>query len=200
MRVIAGTFRSRRLHTPRGTALRPTSDRLRETLFNILGSAVEDAVFVDAFAGTGAVGIEALSRGARQCIFIEQHRASIALLRRNLESLGLAMRRDVTSPTTTFPGTAELLAQDVIQGLKRLVARRIRSEIVFADPPYADHAAYDDVLDLLGRSELLARDGVAVLEHSRRHSLPTVVGHIERTRVVEQGDAALSFYRLLLAA
>ena len=200
MRVIAGKYGSRRLHTLRGTALRPTSDRLRETLFNILGPAIEDAVFVDVFAGSGAVGIEALSRGARQVIFIENHPAGTALLRRNLASLGIAAGSAVTAPAKTFPGTAELLALDAAAGLERLVARRIRADIVFADPPYGDLDAYDTVLELLGESELLAKDGFAVIEHSRRHTLPTVVGQIERIRCVEQGDAALSFYHLVLAA
>src|ERR1700747_545401 len=93
MRVIAGTFRSRRLQTLRGLALRPSSDRLRESLFNILGSVVEDSVFVDLFAGSGAVGTGALSRGARQVVFVENHPAGAALVRRNLESLGISVSR-----------------------------------------------------------------------------------------------------------
>src|ERR1017187_4702734 len=91
MRVIAGTYRSRKLQTLRGLALRPSSDRLRETLFNILGPAVADSVFVDLFAGSGAVGIEALSRGARRAIFVENHAAAADLLRGNLQSLGIAL-------------------------------------------------------------------------------------------------------------
>ena len=200
MRVISGKFRSRKLHTLRGTALRPTSDRLRETLFNILGPATEDAVFVDVFAGSGAVGIEALSRGARQVIFIENHPAAMALLRRNLASLGIAAGNMVTAPAKTFPGTAELLTHTAAAGLERLAARRIRADIVFADPPYTNTDACHTVLQLLGECELLAKNGLAVIEHSRRRTLPTVVGQIERIRAVEQGDAALSFYRLVLAA
>lgn len=200
MRVIAGTYRSRTLRTLRGLALRPTSDRLRETLFNILGPAVEDAVFVDVFAGSGAVGIEALSRGARQVIFIENHPAGTALLRRNLDSLGIALGSALTGPAKTFPGTAELLALDAAAALERLVACRIRADIVFADPPYDDSDAYQTVPELLGRSDLLVKDGRAIFEHSRRRTLPALVGKLERTRVVEQGDSALSFYNLALAA
>jgi 16S rRNA (guanine966-N2)-methyltransferase len=200
MRVIAGTYRSRKLSALRGMALRPTSDRLRETLFNILGPAVEDAVFVDAFAGSGAVGIEALSRGARQTVFIESHPAGVALLKRNLASLSIGLGNALTMPANTFPGTAELLAMDVATGIKRLIARRILADVVFVDPPYADHDAYDDVLEQLGHSGLLATKGMAIFEHSRRKALPAVVGQIDRTRVVEQGDAALSFYTLLRAA
>src|SRR6266851_9097014 len=104
MRVIAGTYRSRRLGTLRGLAMRPSSDRLRETLFNILGADVRDSVFVDLFAGSGAVGIEALSRGAGRTIFVERYPAAIRLLRANLESLGIAM----TGPNAkAFAGSAE---------------------------------------------------------------------------------------------
>jgi 16S rRNA (guanine966-N2)-methyltransferase len=200
MRVIAGTYRSRKLHTLRGLALRPTSDRLRETLFNILGPAIEDAVFVDFFAGSGAVGIEALSRGARQAIFIENHPAATALLRRNLDSLGIVPGSALTGRAKTFPGTAEMLALDAESALRRLVACRIRANIVFADPPYDDSEAYETLPKLLGTSELLLKDGSAILEHSRRRTLPALVGKLERTRLVEQGDSALSFYNLVLAA
>src|SRR5947209_2776553 len=95
LRVIAGEFRSRRLSTPRGNDVRPTSDRLRETLFNVLAGSVSDSVFTDAYAGSGAVGIEALSRGARRAIFIERNRTAAAIIRGNLASLGLQERADV---------------------------------------------------------------------------------------------------------
>src|SRR5579862_7043423 len=149
MRVIAGTYRSRKLQTLRGLALRPSSDRLRESLFNILGPAVEDSVFVDVFAGSGAVGIEALSRGARQAIFIENHPAGAALIRGNLTSLGIAISQP---PHKAFSGLAELLSLDAVAALERLALRRIRAEFIFADPPYADSEAYDAVLEFLGDS------------------------------------------------
>jgi 16S rRNA (guanine966-N2)-methyltransferase len=200
MRVVAGQYRSRPLQTLRGSALRPTSDRLRETLFNILAPTIEDAVFVDLFAGSGAVGIEALSRGARQAIFVENHPAGIALLRRNLSSLGIEPNTSLTAPAKTFPGTAELLSLAVEPALERLAARHIRPDIVFADPPYADGKAYDSVLEFLGDSNLLAKDGRAILEHSSKRELPPVVGTLERTRVVNQGDSTLSFYHQVRAA
>ncbi len=212
MRVIAGTYRSRKLQTLRGLALRPSSDRLRGSLFNILGSAVEDSVFVDLFAGSGAVGIEALSRGARQVIFVENHAAGAALLRSNLESLGISVSRAMSGAVSrampgahagvvaAFPSAAELLALNADVALERLAARRIRADIVFADPPYADTKAYESVLEMLGGGELLAKDGRAIFEHNRRRALPALVGQLERTRVVEHGDATLSFYHLVLAA
>jgi 16S rRNA (guanine966-N2)-methyltransferase len=190
MRIIAGKYRSRVLKSPRSSktaALRPTSDRLRETLFNILGPAVEGAVFVDAYAGTGAVGIEALSRGAREVIFLEKDPAAVALIRRNLEALGIQ-------------SGVEILAVDAARGLELLAARRAHAHFVFLDPPYADKEEYERALDILDVSPLLTPEGRVIVEHSRKQELPEQLGSLERVRVVEQGDAALSFYRLALAA
>jgi 16S rRNA (guanine(966)-N(2))-methyltransferase RsmD len=200
MRVIAGTYRSRKLRTLRGLALRPSSDRLRETLFNVLGPEIEDAVFVDLFAGSGAVGIEALSRGARRAIFAENHRAAASLLRANLESLSIPLAGPHDDPNKSFGGTAEIFAQDACAAIERLAGRGTKADFVFADPPYADSDAYDDVLDLLGESELLVPGSRLILEHERRRELPAIAGQLERVRVLEQGTAALSFYHVARAA
>jgi 16S rRNA (guanine966-N2)-methyltransferase len=199
VRVIAGKYRSRRLQTVRGTALRPSSDRLRETLFNILGTTIEDGIFVDLFAGSGAVGIEALSRGARGAVFIENHPAGAALISRNLASLGIPIARQVAT-RKTFAGTAEIVRADVMDALERLAESGARVDFVFADPPYAKTRAYEEILLFLGQSELLARNGRVIAEHRRNAELPAVAGHLERTRVLEQGDSALSFYSPILAA
>ena len=191
MRIIAGKYRRRTVKTLRGLALRPSSDRLRETLFNILGAAVGGSVFVDVYAGSGAIGIEALSRGAREVIFIEKHPAAVKLIRRNLESLGIT-------------GSAEILAADAIRGLERLVGRRFGShphaDFVFLDPPYALREEYERTLKFLDRSPLLTLEGRVIVEHPRRLALPESFTQLERVRVVEQGDTALSFYRLAIAA
>jgi 16S rRNA (guanine966-N2)-methyltransferase len=187
MRVIAGKYRSRTLRSLKGQALRPTSDRLRETLFNILNPAVEGSVFVDLYAGTGAVGIEALSRGARSVILIEQHPPAAALIRRNVESLGIF-------------GKAEILGVDVLQGLERLEARHLHAQFVFLDPPYAAEEEYQRVLEFLGGSPIVAPGGRVIVEHLRKRALPEQIGELELARVVEQGDAALSFFRLALVA
>ena len=199
MRVIAGKYRSRRLQTLRGTALRPSSDRLRETLFNILGAAIEGAIFIDLFAGSGAVGIEALSRGARGAIFVENHPAGAALITRNLASLGIPTAAQVAS-RKTFAGSAEILRMNAMDALERLAQGGVHVDFAFADPPYANTRAYEDILEFLGESELLARSGRVIAEHRRKSDLPTIVGRLERTRVVEQGDTALSFYKPILAA
>lgn len=187
MRVIAGKFRSRTLRSLKGQALRPTSDRLRETLFNILGARVEGSVFVDLYAGTGAVGIEALSRGARHVIFMEHHAPAVSLIRRNLESL------EINSG-------AEILNRDVVRGLERLLARRVHADFVFLDPPYAADEEYERTLEFLGDSRLPAPEGCVIVERLRKRELGPRFGALERVRVVEQGDAALDFYRLALAA
>ncbi len=175
----------------RGLALRPSSDRLRETLFNILGAAVEGSVFVDVYAGTGAVGIEALSRGAREVIFIENHPAAVALIRSNLRAL------DITTG-------AEILVADAVRGMARLAMRpfgtRVHADFIFLDPPYARTEEYERGLDFLDRSSLLTPGGQVIVEHSKRMALPQRLAQLERARVVEQGDAALSFYRLAIAA
>lgn len=187
MRVIAGKYRSRPLRSLKGTKLRPTSDRLRETLFNILGPMLEGTTFVDLYAGTGAVGIEALSRGVRHAIFVEQHAPAVALIRRNLESLGIGAQ-------------AEILSIDAARAIERLEARRVHAQIIFLDPPYADDKEYEDTLELLGESAIVAPGARVVVEHLRKRELPERLGDLELVRVVEQGDAALSFYRLALAA
>ncbi len=187
MRVIAGKYRSRTLRSLKGRMLRPTSDRLRETLFNILGPAVGGATFVDLYAGTGAVGIEALSRGAHQVIFVEQHAPAVALIRRNLESLGIG-------------AGAEILGVDAVRGIERLGARRVHAQFIFLDPPYAADLEYEGALEALGESPLVAPEGRVIVEHLRKRELAERAGELELTRVVEQGDAALSFYRLALAA
>ena len=183
MRVIAGKYRSRPLGSLKGQALRPTSDRLRETLFNIIRPSLEGALFIDLYAGTGAVGIEALSRGAHSAIFVEQHGPAASLIRRNLESLAIGSE-------------AEILGMEVRRGLSRLEARRMHAQFIFLDPPYAASAEYERVLDLLGESLLVAPGGCVIAEHLRKHALPDRTGKLDRVRVVEQGDAALSFYKL----
>jgi|SRR6185369_11293580 len=187
MRIIAGKYRSRTLRSLKGQMLRPTSDRLRETLFNILGATIIGATFVDLYAGTGAVGIEALSRGARHAIFVEQHVPAAALIRRNLESLEVGAE-------------GEILGMSVTRAIERLEARHIHAQFIFLDPPYAAEMEYEKALDALSESPLVAPDGRVIVEHLRKREPAERIGDLELARIVEQGDAALSFYRLALAA
>jgi 16S rRNA (guanine966-N2)-methyltransferase len=187
MRVIAGKYRSRVLKKPLKLRLRPTSDRLRETLFNVLGAAVEDSLFIDVFAGTGAIGIEAISRGARETIFIESHEGGTRLIRQNLEALGI--------------GTGvEVIQADAVRGLKTLAGRRLAADFIFLDPPYENEDDYVRVLEYLDSSHLVAPRGMVIAEHCESMELPERFDRLECSRILEQGDAALSFYRLAAAA
>ena len=186
MRVIGGKFRSRQLKSLKGMALRPTSDRLRETLFDVIADRVEGSRLLDVFAGRGAVGIEALSRGAREVVFIENHAPAAALIKKNLESLGLRAE-------------GRVLALDALRGLERLageaVAQPTTYDWVFLDPPYAAAEEYRRVLSFLGAGTLLAEGSLVIAEHRRNFDLAETAGNLERVRVLRQGDAALSFYR-----
>ncbi|PYU67000.1 MAG: 16S rRNA (guanine(966)-N(2))-methyltransferase RsmD [Acidobacteria bacterium] len=186
MRVIAGIYRSRVLKSLKGLALRPTSDRLRETLFNVLATNIAGSRFIDLFAGTGAIGIEALSRGAAEVVFIENHAPAATLIRRNLESLGINI-------------SVTVLAVDALRGLAMLASRRKQAEpgfdYVFLDPPYAASEDYARVLEFLGFADLLAPRATVVAEHRRSLALREQAGALRRFRVLRQGDAALSFYR-----
>jgi 16S rRNA (guanine966-N2)-methyltransferase len=186
MRVIAGLYRSRVLKSLKGLALRPTSDRMRETLFNVLAPNIAGSRFIDLFAGTGAIGIEALSRGAAEVVFIENHAPAVTLIRRNLESLG------INSGVT-------VLAVDALRGLAMLAARKNSGapafDHIFVDPPYAAAEDYSRVLEFLGSADLLSPGGIVVAEHRRNFDLPEEPGTLKRFRVLRQGDASLSFYR-----
>lgn len=197
MRVIAGTYRSRPLAAPRGMATRPTSDRLRETLFNVLAPYIEGARFADLYAGTGAVGIEALSRGAAHVTFVESAAPAIAALQANLAALKI--REDF-----------QLEQRNVSVALRNLAARNaaVRNiarrdphfTLVYLDPPWEDAKSYTASLTLLAElsAALLAPKAIVIAEHGRRGSatIADTYGPLHRYRILEQGDAALSFYQL----
>jgi len=187
MRVIAGKFRSRPLQSLRGMDLRPTADRLRETLFNVLTAgnpiAFRNKLWLDLCAGTGAVGIEALSRGAAQVYFVESSSPAARLIQRNLRSLSLE---------TGF----EVLREDVTRALGKLEARKVTADFIFLDPPYRMETLYQQILELLSHSPLLGPEAVVVAEHDRRFDPGHGFASLHRYRKLEQGDAALSLYRL----
>ncbi len=187
MRVIAGKFRSRVLKGPKNMRLRPTSDRLRETLFNVLGPTVQDTLFIDLYAGTGAVGMEALSRGSREVIFVESNAKAASLIRANLAALGIT-------------AGAEVMETATLRGLGVLATRHVQADFIFLDPPYDSIAESERVLEFLNTSRLLAPGGLVIAEHRRKSELPARFERLARIRVLEQGDAALSFYRLAAAA
>ena len=175
MRVIAGSLKGRRLKTPTWAGVRPTSDKLRETLFNILAPRIAGARMLDGYAGTGAVGIEALSRGAAHVTFVERDRRAQSLVAENLSLCRVA------------DGYA-IIRASVARALADLGAESF--DIMFLDPPYDESIA--DVLAAAG--EHLTPDGVLVLEHARRRTTPERPGRLHRTRDVTSGDSALAFY------
>ena len=188
MRVIAGTYRSRILQAPPGTATRPTSDRLRETLFNILSPRIPGCRFVDLYAGTGAVGIEALSRGAAFVWFAENHPAALKSLRANLQSLGLKQDFAVEDRT-------------VAALLERLTKLTTPLDIVYIDPPYEAESEYTQTLGFLGSPRgraLLAPNAQVLAEHASKANfqLPQKAGALTQTRTYKQGDTTVTFYTL----
>jgi 16S rRNA (guanine966-N2)-methyltransferase len=195
MRVIAGRYRRRLLTAPRGMTTRPTSDRLRETLFNVLAPHIEGARFADLYAGTGAVGIEALSRGARHVTFVESASAAVAALRANLAALKI--RENFQLEQRSVPLVLRLAARNATAS--KVARRDPHFDLVYLDPPWDDNAAYIESLTLLSESAdaLLAPQAIVIAEHVRRESvtLADTYGALRRYRVLEQGDAALSFYR-----
>ncbi|HEU4479070.1 MAG TPA: 16S rRNA (guanine(966)-N(2))-methyltransferase RsmD [Pyrinomonadaceae bacterium] len=183
MRVIAGKYRGRNLKSPTSIQVRPTSDRLRETLFNVIAPRTQEARFLDLCAGSGAIGIEALSRDAAHVTFVDRSRKMCALIKANLDLCCVAEK------------ASKIVQSEAGDFLAVSVKRNHEPwDIVFFDPPYADD--YQQVLELFGlQSEnLLAEGGLLIVEHDKRKLLPDQVGVLHRTRILKQGDSALSFY------
>ena len=183
VRVIAGQFKSRKLRTLDGQATRPTSDRLKETLFNLVQSCISGSAFLDCFAGSGSIGIEALSRGAGFVVFVEESPRAVKVIRQNLALLG---EEDTAR--------CQILGQKAEAGLKSLARSGRKFDIVFLDPPYADADQYPRVFEQLQDCELLSDEALLVAEHSKFLTLPAQVMHLERRREVRQGDSVLSLY------
>jgi 16S rRNA (guanine966-N2)-methyltransferase len=181
-RIIAGRGRGRRLKSPRGEATRPTGGRVRQTLFDILAPEVPGCRFLDAFAGNGGVGLEALSRGATRVVLVDKSASAVGAIRENARMLAAGA------------GEVEIFQQDARTALEALADRGRRFDIVYVDPPYGSDL-YEPLLALLGEGPLLADTGVVVAEHFHKRALPETIGSLERTRTVRVGDHNLSFYR-----
>jgi len=178
MRVITGKYKGRKLEAPSGDAVRPTSDKVREAIFDLLMNDVYGSKVVDLFAGSGSLGIEALSRGAEKCWFCDRSRESIGFVKRNLRNLGIE------------DGTV------LIQGDYRKALGRIKEkvDIVLLDPPYAD-GLYEDALALVGSLDLLADDGIIIAEHDAHLALPEKVGGLSIAKTRKYGRTMVSIYR-----
>jgi 16S rRNA (guanine(966)-N(2))-methyltransferase RsmD len=186
MRVIAGEYRHRVLRTVPGLEIRPTSDRLRETLFNVLCAGNPDALagstWIDLYAGTGAVGIESLSRGAQMVHFVEASKTAAELIAANLKSLGIA-------------SGFRIIKADASKALRQLETAAAVADFVFIDPPYSMEDEYTKTLAALAKSKILRDCGLVIAEHAKRFDPGEAFGELRRFRTLVQGDAALSFYR-----
>ncbi len=183
MRIISGQFKSRQLKSAPPPGMRPTSDKLRETLFNVLGETVRGCTFLDGCAGVGAIGIEAISRGAETVVFVDQSRKAARMIRDNLQAL------DVQEGF-------KILDLDLSKALDVCARDEMRFDVAFIDPPYDRDDIYKDALGRFDNGSLLPPEGLLIFEHSKRKELPEAAGRRRRFRTLIQGDSALSFYRL----
>lgn len=187
MRVIAGSAKGRPLKTVKGRDIRPTADRVKESLFNVLGARVAGATFLDLFAGSGNVGLEALSRGARLCVFVELMTPHLKVVEENLRTTGLLER-------------AELLRRDARSAAADLGNRERCFDLIFVDPPYGQNLI-PPILAEVAAHQLLAADGWVIAEHFKKDPLPDVVpgpavaGGLTRFRELVFGETILSLYR-----
>jgi 16S rRNA (guanine966-N2)-methyltransferase len=181
IRIIAGRAKGRRLQTPPGQHSRPTAARVRQTLFDILAPRIPGCRFLDACAGSGAIGLEALSRGAARVVLVETDAAALQSIRANAKLL------------EGGGGEVEILRQDARIALPALAERGRRFDVVYLDPPYAGDL-YQPLLDAVSQGGLLETDGVLVAEHFKKRALPETIGRLSQTRSVRVGDHALAFY------
>lgn len=184
MRIVAGTAKGRALTAPKPSSrhIRPTADRVRETLFNILGQWLDGESVLDLYAGTGALGLEALSRGAGRAVLVDQDKEALSLCRTNTDHLG-------------FADKVEILALPVARAVETLGKKGAKFELIFADPPYAARVV-EAVLEQVARAGLLAPGGTVIVEHDKREAAPE--SHEGFTRVDERrfGDTVASFFRI----
>jgi 16S rRNA (guanine(966)-N(2))-methyltransferase RsmD len=181
-RIIGGLGKGRRLKTPAGDATRPTGARVRQTLFDILAPEIPGCRFLDAFAGAGGVGLEALSRGAATVVLVDQSSAAVGALRDNVRLLAVA------------GGEARVYQQDARVALAGLARAGETFDVIYLDPPY-DSDLYEPLLEIVGAKGLLASGGAAVAEHFKKKALPERIGSLACTREAKVGDHRLSFYR-----
>ena len=185
MRITSGTHKSRIIKAPE--SIRPTLDNVRKAIFDILGEGVEGSRVLDLFAGSGALGIEALSRGAVSCTFVDNSRASIKAIKANLEGLGLA-------GAGNGPSESSVIYADSAAAIGRLAGDGAAFDIILMDPPYYKELA-KKTLSLLGNCDILSGTGVAVIEHSKHDRMPDSSGSLKLLRTARYGDTLVSFYR-----
>ncbi len=177
MRIVSGSIKGRRLFAPSGLALRPTPGKVRSALFNILSEQIAEASFLDLYAGTGAMGLEALSRGAKQVTFVEQVPRHLQYLRKNIAACGMAAQSRVRG----------MAVEDFLR------ASGQRFDLVFLDPPYTSDA-FEKILPSLRSGDMIADTGCVIIEHFHKRALPEMIGKIGFLKQYRYGETLLSFY------
>ncbi len=180
LRVIGGEAKGRRLNILKGKTVRPTADRVKESLFNILGEKIIEAEVLDLFAGVGSLGIESLSRGAKRAVFVDKGTASVRIVRENLALLD-------------FHNRAEVYREEAGKAVRRLEQRGDKFGLIFIDPPYGSDLA-EKALWNLTESRIVEDKGTVVVEHYRKRIMPAEVGSLKLVRDESYGDTSLSFY------
>jgi 16S rRNA (guanine966-N2)-methyltransferase len=180
MQIIAGIRKGKKLIRPQGLGIRPTSDKVKQFIFNYLDDRIVDSVMLDLCAGTGNIGIEALSRGAQEVIFVDNDKTAIQLINKNIQ-------------LTHFQNQAQVLLFDAVRYLKKSSERLERFDIIFIDPPYQDKANFD-ILMTIDKLDLLSESAIVVLEHGFREALEISLAHLKLIETRRLGDSAVSFY------
>lgn len=184
MRVISGQFRGRKLEKLEGMDIRPTSDRVKESLFNMLGARLFDCAFLDLFAGTGGIGIEAYSRGATQVVFIDESAKSIKVLKTNLEKLQIQEQ-------------VEVYNTDYINAINKLASDNRKFDIIFIDPPYLKGYAQNALVQLAD-NKVLKEDAIVIIEHDIQDKMPESAGNLNMQRQKKYGNTMLSLYGIAI--
>ncbi|MCI8631293.1 MAG: 16S rRNA (guanine(966)-N(2))-methyltransferase RsmD [Firmicutes bacterium] len=177
MRIITGEYKGRRLESPKDRSIRPTTDKVKEAIFSIIAFDIPDAVCVDLFAGTGNLGLEALSRGAARCYFGDKSRESIAIVRKNINMCG------AQDKSIIMAGEYQ----------KVLASLREKADIFFLDPPYKDGFT-EDCISLIAENDLLAEDGIIIAEHSKDEKLPDEIAGFTKIKERKYGAIIISIY------
>lgn len=182
LRVISGLRKGHRLKVPRGTEVRPTEDRVKESLFNILGNIHEDAIVLDGFAGSGSIGIEFLSRGAKSCYFADISNESIKAIRDNLNH-------------TKFTDQGMVFKKNLLVLIRELGHGGIKFDYIYLDPPFRKLNLVDDVLKEIEKSSVLSRDGMIIIEHEKELLLEDQIYDFEKTDFRSYGSKSITFYK-----
>ncbi|NTW72805.1 MAG: 16S rRNA (guanine(966)-N(2))-methyltransferase RsmD [Eubacteriaceae bacterium] len=182
MRVISGTARGRKLSSPKDLSVRPTTDRIKETLFNIINPRIYGCIFVDIFSGSGAMGIEALSRGANEVYFIDSSRESIKLIQDNLRNTGLEGEK------------AKVIRADFTRGIRSLSIGKVKADIIFLDPPY-DIENIEKIINAIFENNILAKNGIILLEHDKNRNFLSENMEFEIFDSRKYGITAVTFFR-----